>query len=115
MKNFFESLLKSILKMFILILLTFIICSGISHFKSYNLNKTLMFAGLAYMLIGLLSNLGSSAFMGNAKYLQARSSGHRTSFENTKDDFRLRDSSLKFMTFMAISGFILCMLSYTIN
>lgn len=114
-EDFFEFLLKSILNMFILILITFIIYFGISHFKSYNLNKTFMFAGLTSMLIGLLSNLGSSAFMGNIKYLQAQSSGHRESFENTKDDFRLRDSSLKFMIFMAISGFILCMLRYIIK
>ncbi|MCY6371595.1 hypothetical protein [Clostridium ganghwense] len=115
MKKFFISLLKTILKMIILITATFVMCFAISYFKHSNLNNALRFTGLVYMLVGLLSNLGSASFMGNMKFLQARSAGYRESFENTEDDFRLRDSSLKFMAFMAISGFILCMLSYMIK
>ncbi|MCY6960519.1 hypothetical protein [Clostridium brassicae] len=115
MKIFFQNLLKILLKMALLILITILICFIISSFKHYNFNNTLMFTGLGYMLIGVLSSIGSASSIGNFKYIQSRSSKDSSSFEDTKEDFRLKDSSLNFMAFMSISGFIIIMLSYTIT
>ncbi|WMJ80305.1 hypothetical protein RBU49_16095 [Clostridium sp. MB40-C1] len=115
MKIFFENLLKILLKIVLLILVTMLICFIISFFKHFNFNNTLMFTGLGYMLIGVLSSLGSSTSLGNFKYIQSRRSTNKSSFEDTKEDFRLKDSSLNFMAFMSISGFIIIMLSYSIT
>lgn len=99
-KRFCKYLFKILIVDIFLTVLAFII----SYFSKINISDILLYVGILCMIIGMLSVLGNSNNSVDATYFISKSAGTKSINEITEENYKNRNSSLRFLVFMSCVG-----------
>ncbi len=79
----------------------------ISLVTKRNFNDNLVYAGMLCLLVGGLSIVGQRNTSTDVSYFQSRSVGSNSVREITEENYKNRNSSMRFLIFMLLVGAIL--------
>ncbi len=115
MKDLRNKLLKFLGKVLIasiVIGLAFYLLSTVTELP---LVDAFQYAGIACILVGLLSLVGKMNMTTDPTYLQSRSISEKSITESSLEDFKSRDGNYRFITFMLATAAVLIGFSFLLD
>ncbi|MBH1942148.1 hypothetical protein I5677_14695 [Mobilitalea sibirica] len=111
-----KGLIKRISKFMFKIIIADIILAGlafvISYFSDMKISDIMVYAGIICILIGGLSLLGSGNNSADVTYIISKSAGNNSMNENTEENYKNRNNSMRFLIFMScVGGFLLAIVA----
>lgn len=107
MKGIMKRISKFVLKLLITDALLIGLAFLISYFSKMNISDLLVYIGIICLIIGGFSMMGSGNNSGDAKYFMSKSIGTKSSDELTEENYKSRNSSMRFLLFMFCAGALL--------
>lgn len=111
MKDFLKKIIKYVKNVF----LTSVIISILDYIAAavfkLKLSSTFLYTALICFIAGGLSIFGNISMTSDYRYVQSESISSRGLYKNTADNYKSRNSSLKFLIFMAVTGIILLIIA----
>ncbi|HBM75202.1 MAG TPA: hypothetical protein DD429_06570 [Clostridiaceae bacterium] len=110
MKKFFINTIKYVKKIFLTVVIICMLIIMISKIFKFKLSGTFLYSGLICLILGGFSLIGNIKISSSYRYFQVQSIS-RPIDQISADNYKSRDSSLRFLIFMSSIGAILLLIS----